>query len=110
MVYPPAGGLDADDAITSNVDTRSKSLGTRLATSAITVGPTLIPSAKIGYPTHANACASKLEQMNRVALHASALGAERGRSGSSSSNRFRRRLHACVRSQYVRRAACRGIE
>src|SRR5216683_5054196 len=53
---------------TSNTDARSKSPGMRLLWSTGAVRLTRICSGKIGYPTNANACASRLQQMNRVAL------------------------------------------
>lgn len=46
-------------------------------------------TGKIGYPISANACASKLQQMNLVALFAIALGDERKRVGNGNRNKVR---------------------
>src|SRR6266852_2018739 len=59
-----------DDSTTSKSDARSKSLGMRWVASAVTVRLSPALSGKTEWPTHANACANRLQQTKRVALRA----------------------------------------
>src|SRR6266404_3559663 len=83
---------------TLNSDARSKSPGVRFLWSTVSVELIRIWTGRIAYPTSANACASRLQQMNRVAFFAIVYGSERKRVGSRCRNRFRPSTQACARS------------